>query len=108
MHKSGITDFQQKVYRATSRIPKGCVTTYGVLAKEIGCGSCRAVGQALKKNPFAPEVPCHRVIASDLTLGGFQGSSSGPALQRKIRLLKSEGVVFRHGRLLEEGSVFRF
>ena len=56
----------------------------------------RAVGSALRKNPFAPEVPCHRVIASNLTIGGFHRSKDleGELIQKKIRMLKEEGVEF--------------
>ncbi len=86
------TAFQQKVYAACSRIPEGKVSTYGSLAKSVGCGSAQAVGQALRVNPFAPQVPCHRVVKSDRSLGGFFGQSSGPEVKRKIRLLEKEGV----------------
>jgi len=89
------TLFQQKVYDACSRIPSGRVTTYQLLARSIGCGSARAVGQALRRNPYAPRVPCHRVIASDLTLGGYEGQKDSEALSRKIALLASEGVMFQ-------------
>ena len=102
-----ITTFQAAVYRALRGVPKGRVTTYGLLARAIGCGSSRAVGQSLKRNPFAPRVPCHRVIASDLSLGGFQGKRRGPAVARKLSLLKSEGVLFRAGRLAESGRIWK-
>ena len=67
-----------------------------------------AVGQALRRNPFAPEVPCHRVIASDLTIGGFGGHRQGNAIARKLRMLAAEGVRFRNGRLADPGRVFYF
>ncbi len=102
------TSFQERVYAATREIPRGRVTTYKLLAVHIGCRSCRAVGQALKRNPFAPQVPCHRVIASDGSLGGFQGKRAGPALQRKTRLLADEGVFFSGGRLEDPRCLFRF
>jgi methylated-DNA-[protein]-cysteine S-methyltransferase len=54
----------------------------------------RAVGQALKRNPFAPVVPCHRVVRSDGSLGGFNGCTSGCEIDRKIKLLAQEGVTF--------------
>ena len=94
-----VTAFQARVYEAVSRVPAGKVTTYAGLAQAIGCGSARAVGQALRRNPFAPRVPCHRVIASDLTLGGFNGQRAGAELARKRGLLASEGVEFRNDRL---------
>ena len=86
------TVFEQRVYAATRRIPKGCVTTYQKLAKEIDCRSNQAVGQALKRNPFAPEVPCHRVVRTDRTLGGFAGQTQGKEISRKTKMLREEGV----------------
>lgn len=103
-----VTKFQRSVYEAVSRIPRGAVTTYSLLAAEVGCGSCRAVGQALRANPFAPEVPCHRVVASDLTPGGFQGESEGTAVRRKLALLAAEGVFFVNGMLADTRCVYRF
>ncbi|OGV69046.1 MAG: methyltransferase [Lentisphaerae bacterium RIFOXYA12_FULL_48_11] len=100
-----ISDFQRKVYEAVSRIPRGFVSTYGAVAEVIACRSCRAIGQALKRNPFAPAVPCHRVIASDLSIGGFQGKSGGASILRKIKLLKQEGIVFRNGRLADSSRI---
>ncbi|MCK5801705.1 MAG: MGMT family protein, partial [Lentisphaeria bacterium] len=67
----------------------------------LGCRSFQAVGQALRRNPFAPEVPCHRVIASDLGIGGFGGETSGEKIRRKLDLLESEGVRFHDGKLAE-------
>ena len=100
--RAQVTSFQSKVYQACSRIPKGKVSTYGAIAKQIGCGCAQAVGQALRNNPFAPKVPCHRVIASSLTIGGFSGHTSGPDIARKVALLKKEGVTFdKAGRLKE-------
>ena len=104
-----VTAFQKRVYEATSRIPRGFVSTYGLVARYIGCRSCRAVGQALRRNPFAPDVPCHRVISADLTIGGFQGQERGGAIARKLALLKEEGVHFsRSGTLQERSRVFCF
>lgn len=102
-----MTPFQQTVYAAVSRIPKGRVTTYGLLGKAIGCASAQAIGQALKNNPFAPKVPCHRVVSSDLSIGGFCGQRSGPEIERKIRLLKKEGVTIRNGHVPPE-AVYTF
>ncbi len=99
-----VTDFQKKIkkiYELVSRVPKGKVTTYGAIAAKLST-SPRAVGQALKKNPFAPKVPCHRVISSDGSIGGFKGRTRGKAIREKIRLLKREGVSIRHGRVAEK------
>ncbi len=95
-----VSAFQQRVYQALMQVPRGKVTTYACLARAIDCRSAQAVGQALRRNPFAPEVPCHRVIASDLTLGGFQGEQVGATLEKKLQLLATEGVHFAEGRLL--------
>ncbi len=99
------TAFQQRVYDAVSRVPKGRVTTYKVLAESIGCGSSQAVGQALKRNPFAPKVPCHRVISSTLRLGGYLGHTEGDAVHTKRRLLAEEGVTFVDNQLVETSRV---
>ena len=103
-----VTPFQQRVYDAISMIPKGKVATYQTVAARIGCGSARAVGQALRRNPFAPRVPCHRVIASDLTMGGFEGEVGGAAIQKKLTLLSKEGVRFEGGKLAERSRLFSF
>lgn len=103
-----ITPFQRRVYEAALRIPRGRVTTYRWLGVAIGCHSPRAVGQALRRNPLAPEVPCHRIIASDLTLGGFAGETAGPEITRKRRLLLEEGIRFTEGRLSEPSQLFTF
>lgn len=66
-----MTVFEGKVYDLCRKIPEGKVATYGSMAKALGCGAARAIGQAMRRNPFAPEVPCHRVVSSDLQLGGF-------------------------------------
>jgi O-6-methylguanine DNA methyltransferase len=82
------TPFQQAVWRACMKIPKGQTRSYKWIAARIGKpGATRAVGSALGKNPFAPTVPCHRVIKSDGTLGGFS-AAGGPAAKR--RLLQKE------------------
>lgn len=102
------TSFQVKVYSAVSKIPTGCVTTYKILADAAACRSCRAVGQALRENPHAPEVPCHRVIASNLQIGGFEGQRQGHSIEKKKKMLKAEGVTFRNGRLADQSNLFWF
>ncbi len=85
-----LTPFRQAVLRATARIPRGTVATYGGLARSLGREkAARAVGNALAANPFPLIVPCHRVIRSDGTVGGFTGGE-----ENKRRLLEMEGVVF--------------
>ena len=91
------TPFQQEVYKATQKIPKGKVATYGAVAKNIGTRAYRAVGQALGQNPVPLLVPCHRVIGSDRELTGFGG---GIPLKRKI--LEAEGVEFEGEKVKKE------
>jgi methylated-DNA-[protein]-cysteine S-methyltransferase len=89
-----LTDFRKKVYLALLTVPVGNVVTYAILGSMINCRCAQAIGQALKNNPYAPEVPCHRVIRTDLTIGGFSGETSGKHIQRKLKLLEKEGVLF--------------
>lgn len=88
------TAFETRVYDLISAIPKGKVSTYALVARQLHCGSNQAVGQALRRNPFAPRVPCHRVVSAALTLGGFNGHRDGEELARKRRMLEEEGVEF--------------
>ena len=80
--------FQRRVLIAEHGIPRGWVSTYGLIAAHLGVESgARAVGTALARNPFPLIIPCHRAIRSDGSLGGYQG---GPAM--KHRLLELENV----------------
>lgn len=89
---STITPFQRSVLEETSKVPRGQIATYAEIAKRIGKPKAvRAVGQALRRNPIPIAVPCHRVIASDGTLGGYAGRMGD---ERKVTLLQLEGVVF--------------
>jgi O-6-methylguanine DNA methyltransferase len=81
---SNLTDYTKKVLKATQCIPIGYVTSYGEIAKAAG-GGARAVGNIMASNPFAPIVPCHRVVKSDFSLGGY-----GLGLKFKVELLKKE------------------
>ena len=104
-----ITNFRLKVLLQLLKIPKGRVSTYALLAKSINCGSSQAIGQALKFNPWAPEVPCHRIIKSDFSIGGFHGQTQGEYIDKKIRLLKEEGVIINSsGQLTDLNKVFSF
>ena len=84
------TKFQLKVWNYLKTIPKGTVKTY----KQVGIAikrpkSARAVANACGKNPYAPKIPCHRVIRSDGGLGGYSGRGG---IKTKLRLLRSEKV----------------
>ncbi len=96
------SDFAQAVYQALKKVPQGRVTTYSSLAKAIGRPrAARAVGNALNKNPYAPDVPCHRVVKSSGEVGGFAHGT-----KKKIKLLKSEGIKIRNNRILDFNLVF--
>jgi len=85
------TNFQKKVWNEISKIPKGKVKTYKELAKLIGKPkSSRAVANACGKNPYPIKIPCHRVIRSDGSLGGYSGKGG---IKTKKNLLKKEGVI---------------
>jgi methylated-DNA-[protein]-cysteine S-methyltransferase len=84
----GVPEFAQRVYAASRRIPVGKTITYGELARDIGSpGSARAVGQALGNNPFAPIVPCHRIVAAN---GGTGGFSANGGVYTKLKMLAIE------------------
>ena len=84
------TPFQQKVWAALRTIPRGEVRTYTDIAVQIGHPfSARAVANACGKNPYAPEVPCHRVIRSDGSIGGYSAEGGS---EKKRAMLREEGV----------------
>ena len=84
------SEFQIKVWSYLRKIPRGSVKTYSQVAKDIGKPlAVRAVANAIGKNPFAPKIPCHRVIRSDGSLGGYSGKGG---LKTKRFLLKKEGI----------------
>ena len=84
------TEFQLKVWAYLRKIPRGSVRTYAQVAKDIGKPlAIRAVANAIGKNPYAPKIPCHRVIRSDGSLGGYSGKGG---IKRKRFLLKKEGI----------------
>ena len=84
------TEFQLKVWAYLKKIPRGRVKTYYQVAKAIGKPlATRAVANAIGKNPYAPKIPCHRVIRSDGSLGGYSGKGG---VKTKRLLLKKEGV----------------
>ena len=84
------TKFQVKVWKYLSKIPRGRVKTYSQVAKAIGKPlAVRAIANAIGKNPFPPQIPCHRVIRSDGSLGGY---SSKGGIKTKKFLLSKEGI----------------
>jgi O-6-methylguanine DNA methyltransferase len=86
----GLTPFEIDVLLATLAIPKGRTATYKQIAERIGHKNAyRAVGSALKKNPLAPIIPCHRVIKSDGSIGNYSGGGS----KKKLMMLQKEGAI---------------
>jgi len=90
-----LTDFQQQVYNLAAQIPRGKVATYQGIAQALkNPNASRAVGNALNKNPYAPQVPCHRVIKSDGRVGGFASGT-----KKKEMMLKKEGLKINKGKI---------
>jgi len=96
-----LSDFQKRVYDHVRTIPTGKVQTYGGVATAIGCPSAgRAVGSALKKNPFGPDsgcdesiiVNCHRVVPATRNVGGYFGDTTNEGQMKKRMKLEEEGV----------------
>ncbi len=86
--------FYEKCYKILRKVPPGKVTTYKDIAKCLNSKAYRAVGTAMNKNPYAPSVPCHRVINSDGKVGNF---ASGQG--KKIIMLKKEGIEIKNGKI---------
>ena len=85
---SGVSEFERRVYAIARAIPRGATLSYGEVARRLGDASlARAVGRALGRNPFAPVVPCHRVLAANGRIGGFS-AQGGASL--KARMLLAE------------------
>ena len=85
------TKFQLKIWYFLKKIPKGTVKTYSEVAKAIGKPlAVRAVANAIAKNPYPIQIPCHRVIRSDGSLGGYSGVGG---VKKKKNLLKKEGII---------------
>ncbi|MDI6743463.1 MAG: methylated-DNA--[protein]-cysteine S-methyltransferase [Smithella sp.] len=95
------SQFQQSVLLAQHAIPRGSVSTYGLIATHVGApGAARAVGNVMAANPFPLIIPCHRTILSNFDLGGFQSGS-----EKKRALLNKEGVVFDESGRLKRGKL---
>ncbi len=91
----GIAPFNRRVYEVALSIPPGRTLTYGEVAQRLGePGAARAVGQALGENPFAPIVPCHRVLAAGGRMGGFS-APGGTATKRRMLAKRTGGRILR-------------
>ncbi len=95
--------FNEKCYELLKKVPKGKITTYKEIANALNTKAYRAVGNAMNKNPYAPEVPCHRVINANGSLGGF---ASG--LKNKIKILKEEGVEIKENKINLDKYLYKF
>ena len=93
-------NFNEKVYNLCKKIPKGKISTYKILANKLNSKAYRAVGNALNKNPYAPKVPCHRVINSQGYLHGF-----AHGLKAKKMLLEKEGIKIKDYKVLDFNKV---
>ena len=98
--------FNEKIYALLKKVPKGKVTTYKALAEKLGTKAYRAVGQAMRCNPYAPKVPCHRVVASDGSIGGFMGKNdvNSKEVRKKSMMLKKEGVIIKNNKIVNYTS----
>jgi methylated-DNA-[protein]-cysteine S-methyltransferase len=96
---------EEKIYRKLLEVPSGYVTTYGELAKAINLkNGQRVVGQIMKKNPFPVIVPCHRVVKSDGTVGGYAYGT-----ERKTHMLSKEGLEINNNKISDfKKNLFRF
>ena len=95
IRSSTITPYRKRVYTVLLSVPRGKYTTYAAMSDYLN-SPARAVGNGLRHNPFAPDVPCHRVLAADGSIGGFNGSwgKEGQYAKQKLDLLRGEGVRF--------------
>ena len=93
--------FNERCYEILRTVPSGKVTTYKAIAQALGTKSYRAVGNAMHRNPYAPQVPCHRVVSSTGSIGGFAFG-----LARKVALLKREGIQVAGGKIANFEAVF--
>lgn len=102
--------FNEKIYEILKKVPKGKVTTYKLLAEAMGTKAFRAVGRAMRNNPYAPIVPCHRVISSNGSVGGYSGSINprSKEIKKKVRLLRKEGIKIENNKINLEEFLFQF
>ena len=101
--------FNDRCYSFLRKVPKGRITTYKEIAKALKTRAYQAVGNAMRNNPYAPEVPCHRVVKSDGSIGGFRGKKSGESVSEKINMLKKEGIEFKGRKVKDfEKKLFKF
>jgi len=88
-------NFDNKCYRFLSKIPKGRISTYKEIARAMNTRAYRAVGNAMSRNPNPITVPCHRIINTDGSIGGY-----ALGVDKKEQLLKQEGVLIKKGKII--------
>ena len=93
-------DFNDRCYKLIAQIPKGKISTYKIIAKSLNTKAYRAVGNAMAKNPNPITVPCHRIINSNGSVGGY-----ALGIDKKIKLLKKEGVLISKGRVIDNKKI---
>ncbi len=96
-------NFNEKCYSVLRKVPRGKVTTYKELAKALKSKAYRAVGNAMNKNPYAPRVPCHRVVQSNGKVGGFASGT-----KKKAEMLKKEGIEIVNGKIDLKKYLYKF
>ncbi|MBR9679129.1 MAG: MGMT family protein [Nanoarchaeota archaeon] len=89
---------REQVYKIVEQVPEGKVITYKRIAEKLNCKCYQLIGQIMAKNPYAPKVPCHRVVKSNGEVGGFNGKIEN---KEKIRLLEKEGVKIENGKIID-------
>ncbi len=98
-------NLDEKVYKKLLQVPKGKITTYGELAKAVGLqNGQRAIGKIMNKNPYPVIIPCHRVVSSDGTVGGYAFGQDV-----KTNMLIKEGIKIHNRKILDFGKItYRF
>ena len=97
-------NFNKRCYHKLTLIPKGMISTYAEIAKSLDSKSYRAVGNAMANNPHPISVPCHRIIRSDGSLGGY-----ALGINKKIQLLKKEGILIKDNKVVDfESKLYQF
>lgn len=104
-HKSNpSSSFYEKCYSVLRKVPKGKITTYRDIAHALHSKAYRAVGTAMNKNPYAPKVPCHRVVNSNGKVGGFFSGT-----HKKVAMLKKEAIKISNGKIVDfEKKLYKF
>ena len=97
-------NFNKKCYQQLTLIPRGMISTYSEIAKSLNSKAYRAVGNAMANNPHPISVPCHRIIRSNGSLGGY-----ALGINKKIQLLKKEGISIKDNKVMNfECKLYKF